>query len=136
MDDAVTFTNDTIAGNTAGSARGGGIYDDGYLETFRNTIVSGNASRNCATNTGSTLLSAGHNLEKGTTCHFNQMGDLNTVASLGLLKNNGGFAATMMPKPGSAAINHAGNGGCPAVDERGVARPQHRICDIGAVEVK
>jgi hypothetical protein len=136
MDDAVTFTNDTIAGNTAGPGRGGGIYDDGYLQTFRNTIVSGNAGRNCATNTGSTLLSAGHNLEKGTTCHFNQAGDLNTVASLGLLKNNGGFAATMMPKPGSPAINHAGNGGCPAVDERGVARPQHRICDIGAVEVK
>jgi hypothetical protein len=136
MDDAVTFTNDTIAGNTAGPGRGGGIYDDGYLQTFRNTIVSGNAGRNCATNTGSTLLSAGHNLEKGTTCHFNQAGDLNTVASLGLLKNNGGFAATMMPKPGSPAINHAGNGGCPAVDERGVARPQHKICDIGAVEVK
>jgi two-component system copper resistance phosphate regulon response regulator CusR len=42
----------------------------------------------------------------------------------------------MMPKPGSDAVNHGGNGGCPAVDERGVARPQHKICDIGAVEVK
>lgn len=127
------LTNDTISGNTAG--HGGGVYAYVLPTTFHNSIVSGN-SRNCSASGGGTIVSAGHNLEKGTTCTFNRMGDLNTAANLGLLKNNGGFAATMMPKLGSAAINHAGNGGCPAVDERGVARPQHRICDIGAVEVK
>jgi hypothetical protein len=127
------LTNVTISGNTAG--HGGGVYAYVLPTTFHNSIVSGN-SRNCSASGGGTIVSAGHNLEKGTTCHFNQAGDLNTPAGLGLLKNNGGFAATMMPKPGSLAINHAANAGCPAVDERGVPRPQHRICDIGAVEVK
>jgi hypothetical protein len=135
--DDVTLSNDTITGNTAGAGRGGGIYDGNHQVTFHKSIVSGNAGRNCAALSGSPpFTSAGHNLEKGATCSFNRMGDLNASANLGLLKNNGGFAATMMPKPGSPAINHGGNAGCPAIDERGVARPQHRICDIGAVEVK
>lgn len=129
----LTLTNLTISGNTAG--HGGGVDAYTYPVTFHNSIVSGN-SHNCTESGGGTIVSAGHNLEKGISCHFSRMGDLNAGASLGLLKNNGGFAPTMMPKPGSPAINHGGNAGCPAIDERGVARPQHRICDIGAVEVK
>jgi fibronectin-binding autotransporter adhesin len=133
--DMITFTNDTIVGNSA-SRTGGGVYDDDYINTFHNTIVSGNTGKNCAVYPGSTLLSAGHNLESGTSCKFTSWGDLNKPAHLGLLKMNGGFAPTMMPLPTSLAINHGGNGGCPAVDERGVLRPQGPSCDIGAVEVK
>jgi hypothetical protein len=111
-DAQLTFTNMTMSGNSAGSGRGGGVYDDGYIVTFRNTIVSANAGKNCAQN-GGTLVSAGHNLEQGTSCHFTNAGDRNAAANLAGLSNNGGFAATMMPKPGSPAINNGGNGGCP-----------------------
>jgi hypothetical protein len=136
-DDDLTLTNATIAGNTAGSGRGGGIYNYDYQVTVHNSIVSNNSGKNCASYSDTpAVTSAGHNLEKGTTCGFNRMGDLNASPGLGLLKNNGGFAPTMKPKAGSKAINHAANAGCPAVDERGIKRPQHVICDIGAVEVK
>jgi hypothetical protein len=36
--------------------------------------------------------------------------------------------------PGSPAIDRGDNSGCPATDQRGVARPQNLVCDIGAYE--
>jgi hypothetical protein len=36
--------------------------------------------------------------------------------------------------PGSPAIDKGTNAGCPSTDQRGVPRPQHNICDIGAYE--
>jgi hypothetical protein len=65
------LTNVTISGNTAG--HGGGVYAYVLPTTFHNSIVSGN-SRNCSASGGGTIVSAGHNLEKGTTCHFNRDG--------------------------------------------------------------
>jgi len=54
---------------------------------------------------------------------------------LGALANNGGFTPTYLPGTGSAAIDAGTNTGCPATDQRGIARPQGLRCDIGAVEV-
>jgi hypothetical protein len=60
---------------------------------------------------------------------------------LGPLRDNGGTTPTMMPKPGSPAIDIGDNGVCvtgpvSGVDQRGVARPQRARCDMGAVEVR
>jgi hypothetical protein len=52
------------------------------------------------------------------------------------LADNGGPTQTMRLQPGSAAIDQvpASGAGCPATDQRGVARPSGTACDIGAYE--
>ena len=50
------------------------------------------------------------------------------------LAANGGPTATHALLAGSAAIDAAGLAGCPAVDQRGVTRPQGPACDAGAFE--
>ena len=55
---------------------------------------------------------------------------------LASLQNNGGPTFTMLPSADSAAIDALDSSiACPAVDQRGVPRPQGVACDIGAVEV-
>jgi hypothetical protein len=54
---------------------------------------------------------------------------------LGTLAYNGGFTPTFVPGAGSVAIDTGKDAGCPATDQRGIARPQGAHCDIGAVEV-
>jgi len=55
--------------------------------------------------------------------------------SLGALADNGGPTQTMLPQQGSPVLD-AGGTGCPATDQRGVARPFGSACDIGAVELR
>lgn len=62
-------------------------------------------------------------------------GNLDQDPLLGALTDNGGATATMLPATGSPAIDAGQALGCPASDQRGVARPQGIACDIGAVEV-
>jgi len=55
---------------------------------------------------------------------------------VGPLADNGGPTLTRLPVEGSIAVDAtAGVAGCPAVDQRGVPRPQGPACDAGAVEV-
>jgi hypothetical protein len=54
---------------------------------------------------------------------------------LGALADNGGFAPTMLPASTSSVIDAGDDSVCPAVDQRGVTRPQGAHCDIGALEV-
>jgi len=54
--------------------------------------------------------------------------------------NNGGFTNTLLPGPGSSAIDTGDNATCAAtpvnnVDQRGQSRPFGPECDIGAVEM-
>ena len=72
-----------------------------------------------------------------------------TPPQLGPLADNGGFAPTHRPAPGSAALDRGANisepyynqNGCAPQDARGVARPQASVlggqvrCDIGALEL-
>ncbi len=53
------------------------------------------------------------------------------------LAANGGSGLSLMPQTGSPLIDPA-DGSCNgvAVDQRGIARPQGGLCDIGAVEVR
>jgi len=63
-------------------------------------------------------------------------GCINADPLLSPLQDNGGFAPTLRPEIGSPAIDNGDAGKCPAIDERGIARPQGANCDIGAVELK
>jgi hypothetical protein len=66
----------------------------------------------------------------GTTCNFG-----NTVnPQLSALAANGGPTQTLRPLPASPAIDLAGTTGCPATDQRDVARPDGEACDTGSYE--
>jgi uncharacterized repeat protein (TIGR01451 family) len=128
----LTVTNSTISGNGAGA--GGGIWNGtGHVE-LHNTIVAGSPSGgNCAATTP--LVSKGHNIDSGTTCNLTGTGDLtNSDPRLGPLANNSGGTLTHALLPGSPAIGAGDAAGCPATDQRGLARPQGTACEIGAFE--
>jgi hypothetical protein len=149
----LTLVNDTIAGNSAGGAGGGGSGGAGPTAgsggtngnagagggfgasgtaTVQNSLLASNSGGNCG---GLTINDAGHNLSFGdASCPQTfTTGDPN----LGPLEDNGGPAETISLGPDSAAIDQipATGAGCPATDERGVARPSGSECDIGAYEV-
>ncbi len=121
---AVTLTNTTFSNNVA-NLHGNGIYtyDGGASVTLWNSIVAGNSG-------------GGNDIDGGAT----PGGDHNLIGNvanldLGPLADNGGPTLTLLPQAGSAAIDAGDLAHCPATDQRGVARPQAGVCDIGAVEV-
>jgi hypothetical protein len=130
-----TLLNVTFWGNAAnGSAAvGGGIAGAGAK--LKNTLIAASTGGNC----GGFLVSQGHNLSGDSTCAtaFNKGGDQNGVSDpkLGPLQDNGGGTQTHALLPYSPAINAGDNNGCPGADQRGVARPQGPLCDIGAYEI-
>jgi CSLREA domain-containing protein len=151
-----TLTNVTISGNTGGGSVGGiasGLPLQGRLRPvanilgilnisvpepgptiLRNTIVDSPLPAACAVPIGS----SGSNLEfPGNTCGFLPLlGDLvGRNPLLGRLVSNGGFAPTQALLPRSPAID-AARAECPSTDQRNVARPQGRRCDVGAYERK
>ena len=133
-----TLTNVTVTDNTAPS-NGGGVRQrtgSGSI-TFLNTIVASNISGgnvDCDGNFAS-LFSNGNNLSSDASCDFSSAGDQqNTDPLLGPLQNNGGPTFTHDLLVGSTAIEGGTNTGCPATDQRGTARPDGALCDIGAVE--
>jgi len=152
----LTAINSTISNNTA-SLVGGGIHNAGSM-VLTNTTVSGNyaaAGLGLFTNQGSAQLAntivadgcygtfgdAGGNLDSGTTCGFTAPSSKsNAVLNLLPLANNGGPTQTVMPGPGSMAIDAGLDWVCTSapgnmVDQRGIPRPQGAHCDSGAVEV-
>lgn len=142
----IAITNTTIAENQANS--GGGLFDDQGLiatATLQNSIVANNAGGNCVTGTplaeSSDIISAGFNLDSGSSCGFNNTGDLNnTDPLLGLLDYYGGDTPTHSLLPGSPVIDAGSPTDCPATDQRGVVRPldgngdNDPICDMGSYE--
>ena len=119
----VTLSNVTVTRNGYGFEGGGPL-------TLRNTLV---VQKQCCRDP---VLSLGHNLESGSTCGLSGPGDLSNIDPLikASLRDNGGFTETLALLPGSPAIDGGDNTGCPATDQRGVARPQGTACDIGAYE--
>jgi CSLREA domain-containing protein len=136
----LNLTNTTIVSNTHAAANPGeGIVTLGAGLTLKNTLVAFNgALGNCA----GSINSVGYNLDSGNTCIFTATGDLiNTNPLLSPLQDNGGVtfsyggaAPSYALQPGSPATNGGTNAGCPAVDQRGMARPHGAHCDIGAYE--
>ena len=153
----VHLNNDTIANNKADGS-GGGLYDAfPDVITIHNTLVvnndgGGGTVANCrylnpsGPNNG-VLTSQGHNIANDTSCNLTASGDRQGSGfdpNLGVLVDNGGPSdgapgdtnqtLTRALPTGSIAINTADNTNCPAVDERGITRPQQATCDVGAYE--
>jgi CSLREA domain-containing protein len=127
----VTLDNTTVSRNTA--TDGGGISSGGGTVVVRNTIIAQNATADCA----GTITSLGHNLDGGVSCALSGPGDLSAgTAALGPLQDNGGPTWTHALLPGSAAIDAGDPNTCQPIDQRGVARPQGPVCDIGAYEAQ
>ena len=132
-----TLSHLTVTGNSAGGGGGspfGGGLTVGSVGTgaISNSIVAGNPGGNCFT----AIPSGGHNIDDGSTCGFKGSADKSGVdPKLGAPGGHPGPSLTQMPLAGSPAIDSADPATCPAIDQRGVTRPQGAGCDIGAVEV-
>lgn len=155
--DALVLTNVTVSNNTADNNTGGISHERGSLSvlnstishntgagirflagaTLKNTLLADNSpDGNCSISTPPT--SQGHNLSSDTSCAsaFTASGDQNNVdPQLGPLQQNGGPTPTRALPLTSPAVNAGTNNGCPATDQRGIARPQAGTCDIGAYEL-
>lgn len=135
---SATIASSTIARNTPDSdATGGGdasVYTLGPISLV-STIVAENAGAQCAALGLGTLTSSGYNLAADANCNLTQPSDLASgVANLGPLADNGGPTRTHALMPGSQAVDASSMAVCPSVDQRGVLRPIHAECDIGAYE--
>lgn len=88
------------------------------------SVVADNAGAQCA----AAAADGGGNIASDASCGVTQGNPL-----LGALADNGGPTLTRLPGAGSPAIDSYATG-CPATDQRGIARPQGANCDSGAVE--
>ena len=149
----LTVTNTTVASNTVdgdsdGSGNGGGVYRASGTVNIRNTIVANNVDKGGeAPDCSGTLTSYGYNsVEITATCTISPAADAGTDIigqdpSLGPLASNGGSTWTHALLSGSPAIDA---GSCTLIDgvtpvgpdQRGVARPQGKACDMGAYEAQ
>jgi CSLREA domain-containing protein len=146
----VTIVNSTITNNRALKAGGG--YNSGmgyaplppltssypYRTTLLNTVIADNTVNGKVENchvSSMVIESLGHNLANDASCFLTGARDLpSRPARLSALAPHGGPTRTQLPLPGSPLIDAGVRSGCPATDQRGVARPRGRGCDIGAVE--
>lgn len=133
----VQLIADTVTGNTTGE-NGGPFGPD-----VAGTIFAGN-TKDCAAAlpSGADL---GYNLDDDGSCGLTAADhDLSdTPPDLGPLQNNGGPTLTEVPALASPVLNRIPTGTtaegttlCPGTDQRGVARPQGALCDIGATELQ
>ena len=145
----VTMTNSTLSGNGIDGINGGttvtlnfitiannkGVGINGSAGTIGNSVVAFNGTNGVLR----TLTSRGHNISSdgSLASSFTQPGDLNnTDPKIGPLADNGGPTFTHALLAGSPALDAADGSGAPAIDQRGVARPQGAGFDIGAFELQ
>ena len=134
--------NSTIAGNTVGTGGiGAGLTIDnpgGMTEqtsTLTNTIIAGNKAGETEADCGPLTITSKNDLSGDGSCMFGDSGSKTaTDPKLGPLADNGGETDTLALLAGSPAIDAGTAEGCPAIDQRGVARPTGTACDIGAYE--
>lgn len=129
----VTLTNVTFQDNSAGNGAHLYVDNDPQPVAVQNTIF-GPTRDGAACYVGVPVTSGGYNLEREESCGLTGATDRqNTDPLLGPLADNGGSTQTHLPQAGSPVID-AALGDCPAIDQRGIARPVGAACDIGAVE--
>ncbi len=137
-------TNSTVAGNSA-TQEGGGIDLNAGGLTLVNSLVAQNGAPSgpdVFQGAEGASLSARFNLIGDgsgsgiTNANGNHVGTSGSPIDpkIGPLANNGGPTRTHALLAGSPAIDAASDADCPAVDQRGVARPQGAGCDIGSYE--
>ncbi len=126
-----TVTNSTFSGNSGNYNYSGGIHIGSGTLTVRNTIVANNTGGNCGGHIES--ISGSNNLANDGTCGASFANSSSIL--LGTLGNYGGSTQTIPILAGSSAIDAGTDTGCPATDQRGIARPQGAHCDIGAFEL-
>jgi len=134
-----TISSNGVMFNIHGFCGGGICALPGGTVNLGNTIVAGNFRSMGFTpnDINGTVVSQGYNLIGDTLGVTGLVGsDLQNVDALlaGALADNGGPTQTLALLVGSPAIDAAADGACPSKDQRGVIRPQHLHCDIGAVE--
>ena len=144
----LTIVNSTITVNQALKGAGGVNSSQSYtpvtdavgfgIVRVRNSIIAGNHSlageQDCRA-AGMVFVSTGHTLDGDGTCGTTGPTDLPEAdPRLSALGHHGGPTDTHVPHPRSPVVDAASADGCPTADQRGVARPRGRACDIGAVE--
>jgi CSLREA domain-containing protein len=129
-----TATNVTFSNNSA-VTNGGAIYNDSNSDiVISDGLFWGNGTE-IYIFAGSTVTLLDGIVEGGCPAGATCTNVSNSDPLLGLLQDNAGYTETMMPGPGSPAIDAGGsNSVCAADDQRGMTRPQGAACDIGAVE--
>jgi hypothetical protein len=120
-------------GNNGAKGVGGGLFVQASTAAdnmrLQSTIL---ASANNGANCSGSFTNGLHNLSFGdTTCPGGAGNPM-----LGPLRSNGGPTKTLALGAGSAAIDQVPKARCPALDQRGIARPDSHEgrCDIGAYE--
>lgn len=148
---ALRLRNVTVVGNVAdsdgdGIGTGGGLSLDLRGAFLSNSILASNLAGGTGSDCRGTLTSEGHNLIQtlaGCALAGTTTGNLLGVdPGLAPLADNGGPTPTHALQPGSPALD-AGDPAppgdtetaCEPADQRGIARPQRRRCDMGAYEM-
>lgn len=128
--------NVTMAANEFGELRGSSLANPQENQPFlalTNVLIhNSNDASNCMFGTAPAI--SNNNLSSDDTCNFG-VGQNSVDLKLGALANNGGFTQTILPKPGSPAIDGGTSVNAPNVDQRGIARPRGGGYDVGAVEI-
>jgi hypothetical protein len=123
------------AGGQGGrSGSGGMMWGTGSAVSLKNTVVAANEPIQCIVSgtpaTGALDVIFGPGL-----CTLNPKSVADPL--LGPLADNGGPTRTMGLGEGSPAIDLVPvDSDCPAIDQRGISRPQRDACDAGAFELQ
>jgi len=142
---SLTMYQDTIAANQALSGPGIQVFDTGTIATVAATIIAGNRFLGTGTEGNcwpSLNIADAHNLSGDTSCGFVGASDLEAVdPMLNSVAWAGGPTPSLVPRPGSPAVDAGNPIYCIAEDQRGWARPVDGDgvggpeCDLGAVEL-
>lgn len=130
----VTLTDNTVEQGFAN------LYVNGKLSSF-GTVITGGPPKDANCLAGPTSVSLGYNFSDDPSCRFDAPTDRMNAGDpkLGPLASNGGPTQTRLPLAGSPLLDAIPAAACvPDVttDQRGIARPQAGLCDIGAVELE
>lgn len=136
--------NATLANCTINEPNGNAVASNGVHAgvLFQNSIIVGHSSDKyalaCVKSDSGTFLSLGYNLSSDASCQLTATMDQPNSSRifLGPLQINApGSTPTHALLTGSAALDAGTCGNTTAeADQRGVARPQNNLCDIGAYE--
>lgn len=152
-DNSMTLTNSTISGNAA-SEHGGGISYINNWDQAQMIVSSSTISANVGGTVGGVYtetlnpIHMDNSIVAGNTSVAPPENDIYPGVAVGssgnliggnpllaVLADNGGPTLTMLPQAASPAVDAIACTNVPALDQRGVARPQGAQCDIGAVEI-